>query len=70
MEDEYHVSLEQNIMSTTWFDWICFFGTFCYCVYFVVVHIVADLPDDFLVKVKKKYQADQEERRGRIRDNG
>lgn len=57
-------------MNTTWLDWIFLGGTFIFCVYFILTHIVVDLPDDFLLKAKEKYQTDLEARRGRIRDNG
>lgn len=43
---------------------------FVVVLWFVLTHIVSDLPDDFLTKTRERLKKQREDRRGRVRDNG
>lgn len=46
------------------------FIVFVVFVWFILTHIVSDLPDDFLTKATQRLKKQREDRCGRIRDNG
>lgn len=70
MEGVAGIGLESDDMSVVQREILLLVVIFVAFVWFILTHIVSDLPDDFLSTLRERRRKQREDRRGGLRDNG